>query len=70
MLRGKGGQAIFFDNDDRHHLYFLLQEGVAHYRHRFHGFCLMGNYVHLAVQVSDKPLAKIMQNLSFRYTHW
>ena len=70
MLRGNGGQNIFFDDDDRHHFYFLLAQGVARYGHRIHGFCLMGNHVHLAIQVGDEPLAKIMQNLSFRYTRW
>jgi hypothetical protein len=28
MLRGNGGEAIFFSDDDRYHLYLLLQEGV------------------------------------------
>ena len=27
MLRGNGGQEIFFSEDDRHHFYFLLGEG-------------------------------------------
>ena len=70
MLRGNGGQDIFFDDDDRYRFYLLLQQGIAHYGHRIHGFCLMGNHAHLAIQVAEEPLAKIMQNLSFRYTRW
>ncbi len=70
MLRGNGGQAIFFADADRYHLYLLLQEGIERYGHRVHGFCCMSNHIHLAVQVADIPLAKIMQNLSFRYTRW
>lgn len=70
MLRGNGGQDIFFDDDDRRHFYLLLQQGIARYGHRIHGFCLMSNHVHLAIQVGEEPLAKIMQNLSFRYTRW
>jgi len=70
MLRGNGGQDIFFDDSDRHHMYELLQEGVQRYGHRILGFCCMGNHVHLAVQVADEPLSQIMQNLSFRYTRW
>ncbi|MGD8940653.1 MAG: transposase [Gammaproteobacteria bacterium] len=70
MLRGNAGQDIFFDDEDRYHFYLLLQEGVSRFGHRIHGFCLMGNHVHLAVQVGEEPLAKIMQNLSFRYTRW
>jgi len=30
----------------------------------------MSNHVHLAVQVGDVPLSRILQNLSFRYTRW
>lgn len=70
MLRGNGGMEIFYDDADRYHFYQLLQEGVVRYGHRIHGFCLMNNHVHLAIQVADEPLSKIMQNLSFRYTRW
>ena len=70
MLRGNAGQEIFFDDEDRCHFYLLLQEGVSRFGHRIHGFCLMGNHVHLAVQVGEESLSKIMQNLSFRYTRW
>jgi len=70
MLRGNAGQAIFYDDEDRYHLYLLLQEGISRYGHRIHGFCLMSNHLHLAVQVGDEPLSKIIQNLSFRYTRW
>jgi len=70
MLRGNGGDDIFFDNEDRFHFYLLLQEGVMRFGHRIHGFCLMSNHVHLAIQVGDEPLSKIMQNISFRYTRW
>jgi REP element-mobilizing transposase RayT len=70
MLRGNAGQDIFFTDEDRLHLYDLVEEGTARFAHRVHGFCLMGNHVHLVVQVSETPLAKIVQNLSFRYTRW
>lgn len=70
MLRGNGGQEIFFSKADRHHLYLLMQQGVERYGHRIHGFCCMSNHIHLAVQVADEPLSRIVQNLSFRYTRW
>jgi putative transposase len=70
MLRGNGGQVIFFDDADRSHFYLLLQQGIARYGHRIHGFCLMGTHAHLAIQVGEEPLPKIMQNLSFRSTRW
>jgi len=70
MLRGNGGQDVFFASEDRCRLFFLIQEGVERFGHRVHAFCLMDNHIHLAIQVSDIPLSRIMQNLSFRYTHW
>jgi len=70
MLRGNGGQAIFFTEADRYHFYLLLQEGVFRFGHRIHAYCLMNNHVHLAIQVGERPLSKIMQNVAFRYTRW
>jgi len=69
-VRGNGGQNIFADYDDRYRFFLFLQEGVEKYWHRIHAFCLMNNHVHLAIQVVEKPLSRIMQNLRFRYTQW
>jgi putative transposase len=68
--RGNGGQDIFFDDEDRYHLYLLIQQGVERYGHGVHGFCCMTNPIHVAIQVAENPLSGIMQNLSFRYTRW
>jgi len=70
MVRGNGGQNLFGDDEDRYRFYLLLQEGVEKFGHRIHAFCLMNNHVHLAIQVGDKPLFRIMQALCFRYTQW
>ena len=70
MLRGNGGQRIFADDEDRYRFYLFLQEATARFGHRIHAFCLMDNHVHLAIQVGEKPLSRIMQNLGFRYTQW
>lgn len=70
ILRGNARQEIFFANQDRFRFYLLMQEGVERYGYRIHAFCLMANHVHLAIQVGDVPLWRIMQNLCFRYTRW
>jgi putative transposase len=70
ILRRKGGQKIFFSQEDRFRFYLLLQEGIERYGHRIHAFCLMTNHIHLAIQVGDMTLARIIQNISFRYTRW
>jgi putative transposase len=63
MLRGNGGQDIY-------RFYLLLQEGTERYGYRIHAFCLMSNHVHLAIQVGEVPLSRIMQNIGFRFTRW
>lgn len=70
MLRGNDRQPIFFSNEDRYRFYLLLQEFLTRCEHRIHAFCLMSNHVHLAIQVGDIPLSKLMQLLSFSYTRW
>ena len=60
MLRGNSGQAIFFDGEDRRHLAQLLQEGVTRFAYRVHVFCWMTPHLHLALQVADTPLSKII----------
>lgn len=70
MLRGNGGQPIFFGDADRQSFEALVAEGVTRFGHRIHAYCWMTNHVHLALQVHHTPLSKIMQNLSFRYTRW
>jgi putative transposase len=68
ILRGNGGSPIFFSPEDRVYFYELLKEATSRFGCRVHAFCLMGNHVHLAVQVGQTPLSKIMQNIAFRYT--
>lgn len=70
ILRGNGGQDVFFCEADRSRFCLLLQAGCEKFGHRIHAYCLMGNHLHLAVQVQDVPLARIMQNLAFRYTQF
>jgi REP element-mobilizing transposase RayT len=70
ILRGNGGDNIFFTDADRCRFYLLVQEGVERFGHRVHAFCLMNNHVHLLIQIAEIPLSRIMQNLSFRYTRW
>ena len=70
MLRGNGGQDIFFDDSDRVRFYELLEEGVERFHVRIPAFCLMGNHAHLVVQVAEIPLSRLIRNVSFRYTRY
>src|SRR3984957_10360858 len=68
MLRGNDGQPIFFSDEDRCRMCLLIQEGIERFDHSIHSFCFMNNHIHLAIQVGNVSISKIMQNLAFRYT--
>jgi len=70
ILRGNAKQDIFFDAEDRRRFLLFLQESIERFEFRLHGYCLMTNHLHLAIQVREVPLSRIMQNLSLRYTKW
>lgn len=70
IFRGNGGQSVFLNDEDRYRFYLLLQEGTCRFGYRVHAFCLMTNHIHLVLQVSETPLSRGMQNLSFRFTKW
>jgi REP element-mobilizing transposase RayT len=70
MLRGNNKQKIFFNNADFCRLSLLLQEATIRFECRIHAFCFMNNHIHLALQVGEIPLSKIMQNVGFRYARW
>jgi len=70
MLRGNGGQKIFFSDEDRCRMSLLIQHGVERYGHRIHAFCFMSNHIHLLVQVNHVSISKIVHNLAFRYCQY
>lgn len=70
ILRGNNKQTIFFSDEDRTQFCLFLQETIEQYDCRIHGFCLMTNHVHLAVQVNLVPLSKNMQSLCTKYARW
>jgi putative transposase len=70
ILRGNGGQRIFFSEADHRQLEALITEGIRRFGYRVHGYCWMPNHVHLLVQVGRIGLSTIIQNLAFRYTRW
>ena len=61
MLRGNGGQAIFFSPKDYSIFEQLIAEGIERFNHQIHGYCWMSNHVHMVIEVADTPLSKIIQ---------
>ena len=70
MVRGNAGLPVFFIDADRLRFYLFLQEAIERFECRVHAFCCMTTHIHLAIQIADISLSRIMQNLSVRYTAW
>jgi REP-associated tyrosine transposase len=48
----------------------LVQDGIDRFKHRIHAYCWMSNHIHMLIQVSEVPLSKLIQNLSFRHARY
>jgi putative transposase len=70
IIRGNNKANIFFTEDDRVYFYSLLKHGVEKYKYKIHAFCLMTNHVHIALQVGDIVISKLMHNITFIYAKW
>lgn len=70
MCRGNQGQRIFKDDQDRQRYVELLQESPQRFGCRLYAYVLMGNHMHLLIEVGQTPLSKVMQNVLFRYTRY
>ncbi len=70
MLRGNDRQTVFHQDAECRYFEDILAQGLAQYAIVLHAYCWMKNHVHMALQVRDEPLSKLMQNISQRYTWW
>lgn len=66
-MRGNHRRRIFFREADFRLLESLLAEVVVDHGLAVHAYCWMPNHFHLAVQVSQQPLARPMQRLASRF---
>lgn len=66
-LRGNDRQPIFHDDSDRAALGAIAASGLERYDCRAHAFCWMTNHIHLAIQVGELPLGRLMQWLASHY---
>lgn len=68
--RGNNRQAIFSCDADRIKYLELLQKGLQRFDHQIHGYCLMGNHVHLLIQVGTTSIDQIIHNAHSCYAKW
>lgn len=67
VLRGNHQQRIFDRDTDYYAFEELLARALTRYDARVHAYCWMTNHVHLAAQVGDARLGRLMQAVSSVY---
>lgn len=70
ILRGNNRRNLFYSAADRVHLNQLVGRATERLQAQVHAFCWMTNHLHLAVQVADAPLGRLMQWIGSRYAFY
>ena len=70
MLRGINKQLIFEDATDYEYFLKILQECKELCNFKIYAYCLMGNHVHLLLQVQENNLEEIFKRLAGRYVYY
>jgi putative transposase len=67
ILRGNHREPLFGSTADRDRLAALVAEALLAHNARVHAFCWMTNHLHVLMQISDRPLGKLVQRIAVRY---
>ncbi len=67
MLRGINKERIFYDDIDRNKFLKTLKNTKENYEYIIYAYCLMGNHVHLLVEIPNKKISNIIQSIGITY---
>ena len=70
MLRAVNRQQIFLDEEDARSFLYVLRKCMEISTFRLFAYCLMGNHVHLLLQIGEEPLSQVMKRIGTRYVVW
>lgn len=70
MLRGNGGQPIFFDVTDRIRFCLFLQKTIEEHYLIVHAFCFMNNHIHLILEPTTTALSISVHAFAGRYAQY
>jgi putative transposase len=68
MNRGRRGEAIFINNEDRGIFIELLKESVEQWNVKIAAYCLLTTHYHLLVQTPDANVSRCMRHINGVYT--
>lgn len=70
MLRGINRQTIFEDDGDRYRFLSTIRDQVEENSYIIHGYCLMGNHVHLLMEELDDDISLAVAKIGASYVYW
>lgn len=70
MLRGINKQQIFEDDSDYKRFCYIMGDCKEEYDFRLHAYCIMGNHVHILIEVGDVSLSEILRKIEVRFAQW
>jgi REP element-mobilizing transposase RayT len=70
IARGNEKRAVFRDDGDRQAYLDRLIRCQERFGFRLLVYCLLGNYLHLAIERGATPLSRVMLTLQSSYTQW
>lgn len=68
--RGNQGQRIFKDKADFRLFQLLVRDAQRQFGFKLYAYVLMPNHFHALIQISQRPLSKVMQSVLYRYTRY
>lgn len=70
MLRGINRQQIFENAEDKGKFLNIVRDCKAKSQFKLYAYCLMGNHVHLLLQVEGEPLEQVIKRIGSKYVYW
>lgn len=70
ILRGNHREPLFGHPEDRRILNYIVEDAIDRYGARIHAFCWMTNHLHALMQISDRPLGRVVQVIAQRYSRY
>ena len=70
MLRGINHQQIFEEDEDYDKFIETVSDCKKVSDFKLYAYCLMGNHVHLLIQVADEEPGQIFKRIGSRYVYW
>ncbi len=70
MLRGINQQQIFQDSEDCEKFLQILKDCKEISEFKIYAYCLMGNHIHLLIQVVSEQIEQVMKRITTRFVYW